>query len=324
MKVIMKKIVSKLLIWGLTAAIVLSPINADVSSAVAKKVKLSKKKVTVYVKKKETVKVKNSGKKKVKAKIANKKIASVKVSKKQLRITGKKEGKTKLTVTVKGMKRCKITVTVKGVKKITTQKTSQDGNTGLSNQEVVINAYKEFLKKWVSDVGRNGDSAHIVDSPIGPILITSEGTSSVGKEEVIYKYIDGVVVSIFSGDCEDSSLYFSYNKMIELKHPNSQQYGPGSDELVATLYEFVDKKYTKIDSQSIKIGPEFFETSNPGYSEEIENKVMCELKDKNSLSNNNFVETYKLEHLYCMDEFYAYGMGKGYGPKEYVKGCDDK
>lgn len=100
----------------LAGALVLSmmPIpGTGVTSAAAAKVKLNKKQVTVTVKKKTTIKVKNAGKKKIKVKMANKKIAAVKVSKKKLVITGKKAGKTKLTVTVKGMKNCSIPVIVK-------------------------------------------------------------------------------------------------------------------------------------------------------------------------------------------------------------------
>ena len=93
------------------------------SASAAAKVKLSKKQVTVTVKKKTTIKVKNTGKKKIKAKMANKKIATVKVSKKRLVITGKKAGKTKLTVTVKGMKNCSIPVIVKKANAAVTEAT---------------------------------------------------------------------------------------------------------------------------------------------------------------------------------------------------------
>lgn len=134
----------------LAGALVLSmmPIpGTGVTSAAAAKVKLNKKQVTVTVKKKTTIKVKNAGKKKIKVKMANKKIAAVKVSKKKLVITGKKAGKTKLTVTVKGMKNCSIPVIVKkantAVPKttkapVTTETPSADqeakdpGNTGLA------------------------------------------------------------------------------------------------------------------------------------------------------------------------------------------------
>ena len=53
--------------------------------------KVDKKKITINIKKK----------------------ATVKVSKKKITITGKKSGKTKLTVTVKGMIKCVIPVTVR-------------------------------------------------------------------------------------------------------------------------------------------------------------------------------------------------------------------
>ena len=127
-----KKLVALLMILSLGLSIFGNSFD-NTAKAATKKVVLNKKKITVNVKKKVTVKVKNSGKKKVKAKVANKKIATVKVSKKKLTITGKKAGKTKLTVTVKGMKKCVVSVTVKKDKKVVAtqqpQKTAEPAKT---------------------------------------------------------------------------------------------------------------------------------------------------------------------------------------------------
>ena len=180
-----KRTLSKLLILGLTAATVLAPATTDMASAAAKKVKLSKKSVSVKVKGKATITVKNAGKKKVKAKMANKKIATVKVSKKKLTITGKKAGKTKLTVTVKGMKKCKITVTVKKASK---KKTENKSNAGTSKQvtttstPAVSNSPEKKVTKleWIRD---------LVDKT-GLRVLKEEDIAVKGADTKIYSFQD--------------------------------------------------------------------------------------------------------------------------------------
>lgn len=111
-----RRVLAGLMTVGMMVGAVLALGQDDMAFAAAKKVKMSKKSISVNVGKKATVKVKNAGKNKVKATTAKKKIATVSVSGKKVVITGKKAGKTKVTVAVKGMKKAIITVTVKVVK----------------------------------------------------------------------------------------------------------------------------------------------------------------------------------------------------------------
>lgn len=109
-----KRIIAGLLVAGLFAASVLSPLQPE-GAAAATKIKVSKTKVTVAGGGQVTVKVKNTGSRKVKAKVSGKKIIAVKVMKKKIRITGKKSGKTKLILKAAHMKKCVIRVTVRNM-----------------------------------------------------------------------------------------------------------------------------------------------------------------------------------------------------------------
>lgn len=81
--------------------------------------KLSKKKITLTVKKSATLKIKGSSKKKVKWKTSNKKVIQVKKTKKQtiVKLVAKKKGTAKITATV-GKKKLTCKVTVKAKKSV--------------------------------------------------------------------------------------------------------------------------------------------------------------------------------------------------------------
>lgn len=179
------------------------------------------------------------------------------------------------------------------------------------SKQSVIDTYKEFLKNWKPDNFKH--SAHVVDSPIGPILITTVGTSSLGLESTIYKYADGKTVELLSK--RESSFYFSKNRLVEVHRPNNQNYGPGNDELVATLYELDNDKYTKVDSQNVELsyGDQFRGDVD---FEVLEEGVIYELLEKNSLSASDFVDEYNLKHLYC-ETFNEIGEVT----EEYEEGC---
>lgn len=110
----MRKGLAKLTAFVLIASLVLSGGSKD--AAAAKKVRLNKKKVQLYVGKSVTLKVKNKAKKaKVSWKSANKKIASVS---KKGKVTARKAGDTKITAVIKKGKKtkklvCKVTVRTK-------------------------------------------------------------------------------------------------------------------------------------------------------------------------------------------------------------------
>ncbi len=112
----MKKCMSLVLCFGLIVALLFSPASSDAK----KKVKLNKKKVTLYVGKKVRLKVKGT-KKKVKWKSSKKKVATV--SKKGV-VKAKKKGKAKITAKVSGKKlTCKVTVKNKRKTEVTRTKT---------------------------------------------------------------------------------------------------------------------------------------------------------------------------------------------------------
>lgn len=113
----MKRIVSGILVFALTAATAVAGVNMDGQAAI--KGKLNKKKVTIATGKSVTLKVKKKGSAKVTFSSSKKKVA--KVSRKG-KVTGLKKGKATITAKVrKGRKvkklKCKVTV-VKGAKKL--------------------------------------------------------------------------------------------------------------------------------------------------------------------------------------------------------------
>lgn len=123
---------------AITLAIVLSisMIPATEVSAASKKVKLNKKKVTIYVGKTVKLKVKNT-KKKVKWKSSNKKVATVS---KKGKVKGKKPGKATITAKV-GKKKYKCKVTVK--KKVSKNNVTNTGYQNDSNAQNNINNTKK-------------------------------------------------------------------------------------------------------------------------------------------------------------------------------------
>lgn len=112
-----KSVIARVLIVALALGMV--PVAQDVQSSAAAKVKLSAKKLKIYVKKSKKLSVKNAKKYKISWKVKSKKIATIKKSGKYaVKVTGKKRGKTTITCTLKKgkMKKeltCKVTISSK-------------------------------------------------------------------------------------------------------------------------------------------------------------------------------------------------------------------
>lgn len=126
MKQKMKKVICMAVIGALA---ITSAVGNNVTSQAAKKIKLSKKSVTVTAKKSKTVTIKNVKAKQVKkltVKSSKKNIATAKKSgKTKVKVTGKKAGSAKVTVkvTLKGKKKAtKLTLKVTVKKAATTNK----------------------------------------------------------------------------------------------------------------------------------------------------------------------------------------------------------
>lgn len=164
------RILSIVLAFCFLFSSVITPVQMRKVEA-AKKVKLNKKKVKVYVGKKVRLKVKNKKKKdKVKWKVKNKKIASI--SKKGV-IKGKKKGKTKVTCTVKrGRKKIvlKAKVTVKKKKKPVVTKRPAPTNKTVSSKPPVK-----------SGTPSNTDSSSGVNPPSGTGTTSSTKPSTSGN-----------------------------------------------------------------------------------------------------------------------------------------------
>ena len=170
-----------------------------------KKVKLSKKKVSIFVGKKTTVKVKDKCSK-VKVKLANKKIAKVSVKKKKITIKGKKNGKTSITVRVyKKGKMCakgKISVIVKRKNNVD----STDNTTNSSNNNKIptyndVNDEKVLKKEFKPDYTATDNKLDVsfADSKIGIFEYKVDGL------EEGYYYI--TAYTTYDGNCDYCYLY---------------------------------------------------------------------------------------------------------------------
>lgn len=126
----------------LVALVISMSCMSTMNVSAAQKVKLNKKKVTIYVGKTTTLKLKNN-KKKIKWSTSNKKVATVS---KKGKVKGKKAGKATITAKV-GKKKYKCKVTVKKMKKSSVYKPQVSSN---SKPQTVTAKYKiiDACKKY--------------------------------------------------------------------------------------------------------------------------------------------------------------------------------
>lgn len=161
----MKKIIMSI---GLFCMIALSVLSYHSEAEAAKKVELNKKKITVAVDGKQTLKLNGVNKKKVTWKSKNKKIATVN---KNGKIVGKKAGKTKVYAQVKGKsKKYTCTVTVKAVA-LDYQKISLNVGNG---KTLKVNGAKAPSVKWTS---KNKKIATVSQS--GKVVGKKAGTTTI-------------------------------------------------------------------------------------------------------------------------------------------------
>lgn len=163
------------IVMAMVAPVIVPSLSGTVTVEAASKVKLNKKKATVYVGKSTQLKVTGT-KKKVTWKSSNKKVATVT---RKGKVTAKKKGTATITATVSGKKyTCKVTVKDIALKSISLNKTSLTLDSGNKYKlKVKYNPSNTTVSKGVTWSSSN--SSVVTVDKVGNIRASSVGKATI-------------------------------------------------------------------------------------------------------------------------------------------------
>lgn len=169
--------------------------------------------------------------------------------------------------------------------------------TKAKNSSVDTISSSKLLKKYKKVIVQRKvdgfkESAEVIQSPSGMILVTEDGTASLGHTTSIYKYVNGKIKKIFSE--WQVSLYFYKNNIVTVYKPNSQAFLSNERKETGTLYTFKNNKLKKVKKYSIKLKSYEDLTSSA-----VEKKCIKGTLKGTNISQNALKDTTQLKHLYC-------------------------